>query len=133
MPDLQKQAAEMPYHVDPISPRECDETCPCDMTNLRWLLLWRPCPDLESELGGWASLEQHKLLDEGNCKTCNSLGRVPDVTLIKVLNLLPSGWKLEESDFGYAVTSCGKEYHNAIPEDAACAALLEIKDNYFSP
>jgi len=125
MPDLQQQAAKalcpeckgkglIPYFANGIGiAHHCCSICsPPNKqgTGLRW-------PTLSfSSRGGNPNYE-----------------RVPDVTLMKVLNLLPSGWKLEESDFGYVVTSCGEEYHNAIPEEAACAALLKVKDNYFSP
>lgn len=124
--NLETQVAEAKYHVDPVSLRECDETCPCDMTNLRWPVLSRECPCLES----WTRCEHCNAMGvhwkSELCECCHGSGRIPDVTLMKALNLLPSGWALEESDFGYVVKSHGKEYHDAVPEDAACAALLTI-------
>ncbi|KKN75614.1 hypothetical protein LCGC14_0378520 [marine sediment metagenome] len=40
MNDIQTSLMDfpVPYHVDPVSAQECDETCPCDMTNIRYPL-----------------------------------------------------------------------------------------------
>ncbi len=68
--DVIKAVAEARYHVDPVSAREYDETCPCDMTDLRWPTLSREC--------NCRAKETHF------CKDFVVPGRVPDVTLEKV-------------------------------------------------
>jgi len=115
MPDLQNQVAKMPCPDDAHSSRlEAGEGCvPCKSTGLRWPELSRECYTPEG------------ILDCLNFSLDHHHGRVPDVTLEKMLPLLniPPGCLLGGNAEGW-FTGSGHEYFDT-PLDAACAALLE--------
>ena len=96
----------------------------CHGTCLRWSSLSREC---DNDLWVWDAFPQH--LHEGRpCVGCLGSGRVPDVTLEKVLEILTSDHDLDiikRKDYWAVQSYVNVEWHKGnIPLEAACAALL---------
>lgn len=72
----------VPYHIDPVSPRECDEACPCDMTHRRYLFRLA-CPDFMCKVGQHPAPIAGPRMASLTCPHCQGLSYIfnadPDV------------------------------------------------------
>jgi len=109
---------------------DCVESCctvecnrGCQGTGLRWPELSRKCPWTHYPESGCKGSPG---IDMGKPRTkCDGSGRVPDVTLEKVLLLLPEGKWMLSYHFGPCVELPGEvECRGETYLEAACAALI---------
>ena len=135
--DVIKEVAEAKcpttWHHDPGNREKYNhpEMCACDGTKLRWPPLSRECPsethdpctkELAYQVKGMQYYEQIDI------RSCDGSGRVPDVTLEKVLDLpeLYGVWRAYHGNRKWASKTSSRmdASYSATPLEAACAALL---------
>jgi len=128
--EVAKATCPVCYEVQDVLVEALSGFCEaCNNTILRWPTLSRECPGCN---GTRQCVWGGNVGADCACKT----GRIPDVTLEKVLDIVDTlyldkycdGWQcwvvIEDNDGtgrGYAATE-----YPAIPLEAACAALLEV-------